>query len=49
VAAFVNIAQEAGFRRFVLVSYAGADDGLGSPLERAKIATRSGYGRRRCA
>lgn len=38
VTALVDIAQEAGVERFVYVSYAGADAGLGSPLERAKIA-----------
>ncbi len=38
VTALVDIAQWAGVGRFVYVSYAGADAGLGSPLERAKIA-----------
>jgi uncharacterized protein YbjT (DUF2867 family) len=36
---FVDSAQEAGVRRFVYVSYAGVDKGLGFPLERAKMAT----------
>ena len=39
VAALVEVAQETGVGHFVYVSYAGADAGLGFPLERAKIAT----------
>lgn len=34
----VDAAEEAGVRRFVYVSYAGVDAGLGTPLERAKVA-----------
>ena len=39
MAALVDAALGAGVARFVYLSYAGADSGLGSPLERAKIAT----------
>jgi len=39
MAALVDGAQEAGVERFVYVSYAGVDAGLGHPLERAKLAT----------
>jgi uncharacterized protein YbjT (DUF2867 family) len=39
MAALVDAAQAAGVKRFVYLSYAGADVGLGSPLERAKLAT----------
>ncbi len=39
VAALIEVAQETGVEYFVYVSYAGADAGLGFPLERAKIAT----------
>lgn len=39
MAALVDAAQAAGVARFVYLSYAGADVGLGSPLERAKLAT----------
>jgi uncharacterized protein YbjT (DUF2867 family) len=35
----VEAAEQVGVRRFVYVSYAGADAALGSPLDRAKIAT----------
>lgn len=38
VGGLVDIAQGAGVERFVYVSYAGVDAGLGSPLERAKVA-----------
>ena len=38
VTAQINVAQEMGVEHFVYVSYAGADAGLGFPLERAKIA-----------
>jgi uncharacterized protein YbjT (DUF2867 family) len=36
--ALVDAAESAGVRRFVYVSYAGVDAGLGTPLERAKLA-----------
>jgi len=39
VAALIEVAQATGVEHFVYVSYAGADAGLGFPLERAKIAT----------
>ena len=39
MASLVEAAQEAGVERFVYVSYAGVDAGLGFPLERAKVAT----------
>lgn len=39
MAALVGAAEAAGVERFVYVSYAGVDAGLGFPLERAKIAT----------
>ncbi|HEY8717402.1 SDR family oxidoreductase [Pengzhenrongella sp.] len=39
MAALVDIAQAAGATRFVYLSYAGVDAGLGFPLERAKLAT----------
>jgi uncharacterized protein YbjT (DUF2867 family) len=38
MAALVTAAQDAGVGRFVYVSYAGVDAGLGFPLERAKRA-----------
>jgi uncharacterized protein YbjT (DUF2867 family) len=38
-ASLVASAEAAGVGRFVYISYAGADAGLGSPLERAKVAT----------
>lgn len=38
-AALVDIADESGVRLFVYLSYAGVDAALGSPLERAKVAT----------
>jgi uncharacterized protein YbjT (DUF2867 family) len=37
--ALVDAAETAGVRRFVHMSFAGADASLGSPLERAKLAT----------
>jgi uncharacterized protein YbjT (DUF2867 family) len=39
MADLVTAAEDAGAERFVYVSYAGVDAGLGSPLERAKLAT----------
>ena len=36
--ALVGAAEEAGVRRFVYVSYAGVDAGLGVPIEHAKLA-----------
>ncbi len=39
MASLVDAAEGADVDRFVYVSYAGADAGLGTPLERAKIAT----------
>jgi uncharacterized protein YbjT (DUF2867 family) len=39
MASLVVAAEGAGVERFVYVSYAGADSGLGTPLERAKLAT----------
>ncbi|MGW1345978.1 SDR family oxidoreductase [Kribbella sp. NPDC002412] len=39
MAALVDAAETAGVRRFVYLSYAGVDAGLGTPLERAKLAT----------
>lgn len=39
MASLVEAAEGAGVKRFVYVSYAGADSGLGTPLERAKTAT----------
>lgn len=39
MAALVEAAEAAGVERFVYVSYAGVDLGLGMPLERAKLAT----------
>lgn len=39
MAALVEAAQDAGVERFVYVSYAGVDLGIGMPLERAKLAT----------
>jgi uncharacterized protein YbjT (DUF2867 family) len=41
VGALVDLAEELDVAHFVYVSYAGADAGLGSPLERAKVATES--------
>ncbi|KGN40704.1 SDR family oxidoreductase [Knoellia aerolata] len=37
----VDAAEDANVRRFVYVSYAGLDDSLGTPLERAKRATEA--------
>lgn len=39
MASLVDTAEAAGVERFVYVSYAGADAALGTPLERAKVAT----------
>ena len=39
MSSLIEAAEAAGVRRFVYVSYAGADQSLGTPLERAKIAT----------
>jgi uncharacterized protein YbjT (DUF2867 family) len=39
MAALVDAAEAAGVERFVYVSYAGVELGLGMPLERAKLAT----------
>ena len=39
MASLVDAAQAAGVERFVYVSYAGVDLGIGMPLERAKLAT----------
>ena len=39
MASLVDAAEGAGVQRFVYMSYAGADAALGSPLERAKVAT----------
>lgn len=39
MASLVEAAEGAGVQRFVYVSYAGADSALGTPLERAKVAT----------
>lgn len=36
--ALVDAAEAAGVRRFVYVSYAGVDAGLGMPIEHAKLA-----------
>lgn len=44
MAALVGAAETAGVERFVYVSYAGADAGLGMPLERAKKATEQRLG-----
>lgn len=43
-AALVGAAETAGVERFVYVSYAGVDAGLGMPLERAKQATEQRLG-----
>jgi uncharacterized protein YbjT (DUF2867 family) len=39
MAALVSAAEAAGAERFIYVSFAGADQGVGSPLEHAKLAT----------
>ena len=39
MAALVNIAEEVGVQRFVYMSYAGIEDSLGSPIDRAKLNT----------
>lgn len=41
MASLVEAAEAAEVGRFVYVSYAGADSALGTPLERAKVATES--------
>jgi uncharacterized protein YbjT (DUF2867 family) len=38
MAALVDAAEKAGVQRFVYMSYAGVDDSLGAPLDRAKLA-----------
>ena len=47
MASLVGAAERAGVRRFVFVSYAGVDAGLGTPLERAKLSTESRLARSR--
>jgi uncharacterized protein YbjT (DUF2867 family) len=44
MSALVDAAEHAGVERFVYVSFAGADAALGTPLERAKIATERRLG-----
>jgi uncharacterized protein YbjT (DUF2867 family) len=44
MAALVAAAEDAGVERFVYVSFAGADFALGTPLERAKVATERRLG-----
>jgi uncharacterized protein YbjT (DUF2867 family) len=39
MASLIDAAESSDVRRFVYTSYAGADVGLGAPLERAKVAT----------
>jgi uncharacterized protein YbjT (DUF2867 family) len=39
MASLIEAAVAAGVRRFVYISYAGADQSLGTPLERAKVET----------
>jgi uncharacterized protein YbjT (DUF2867 family) len=39
MASLIDAAESAGVQRFVYVSFAGADAALGTPLERAKLAT----------
>jgi uncharacterized protein YbjT (DUF2867 family) len=39
MASLVDAAEATGVRRFVYLSYAGLDGALGTPLERAKLAT----------
>lgn len=39
MASLVHAAEQAGVRRFVYMSFAGADAALGTPLENAKLAT----------
>lgn len=38
MASLVDAAEEAGVSRFVYLSYAGVDAGIGTPIERAKLA-----------
>ena len=45
MASLIDAAEGAGVQRFVYVSYAGADAALGTPLERAKVATETRLGR----
>jgi uncharacterized protein YbjT (DUF2867 family) len=45
MSALVDAAEAASVERFVYVSFAGADAQLGTPLERAKIATEQRLGR----
>jgi uncharacterized protein YbjT (DUF2867 family) len=47
MASLVEAAEGAGVERFVYVSYAGADAALGTPLERAKVATEQRLARSR--
>jgi len=47
MAALVEAAEDSGVERFVYVSYAGADSSLGTPLERAKLATEKRLARSR--
>jgi uncharacterized protein YbjT (DUF2867 family) len=42
MAALVSAAQDADVTRFIYLSYAGVDAGLGFPLERAKLANEAG-------
>jgi uncharacterized protein YbjT (DUF2867 family) len=45
MSALIDTAEKSGVRRFVYVSSAGLDRAVGSPLERAKIATEQRLGR----
>lgn len=47
MASLVEVAEAADVGRFVYVSYAGADSALGTPLERAKVATEKRLARSR--
>jgi uncharacterized protein YbjT (DUF2867 family) len=47
MASLVEAAEGAGVQRFVYLSYAGADTALGTPLERAKVATEERLARSR--
>ena len=44
MAALIEAAEGSGVQRFVFVSYAGLDGSLGTPLERAKLATEQRLG-----
>jgi uncharacterized protein YbjT (DUF2867 family) len=44
MAALIDAAENSAVERFVYVSYAGADFGLNTPLERAKVATEKRLG-----